>query len=403
MHGADHQVIRDEVQSAVGEALEASWIASRPESERNALNAVRRFLGGESLTASARAERICHKRLDRVLAKVIEAGGVEKDERAVLVEAVRRGRGKAEKSQVANHPRPGALSAAIALSDKAQKLIDEFTGVIHPGRPGIAFEKLHRAVIECLEKSPAKGMYPCNAPDLGRRAFLRMMRKKVAHSAREIVIADLGDANPQIFDGRSIVPSASFDRIEIDSHSIDLLARVELEIGGKIVQKDVDQLWITVAIDAISRAIVAWVLHFSRCPSSDDILDLFSLLIAPWSRSAFPCTGLSYFPGAGMPNSVPKAGCTLRPIEVAMDSASFQTNQRIIASCCRTLGAKIHLGIPASPEVRGIIEAFFNTFENRFVRKLPGAFNPPSRLGDAAMPASIHGAKPLLTESPRVL
>lgn len=394
---ADHLVIRDNVNCAVGDALEESWIESLPHGERNALRALWRFLRGESLTASAHAEKICHKRLARVLARITEGSEKEKDKRKLLVEAVRRVRGKTEKAKAANHPRPGALSAAIALSEKAQKLIDDFTGVIHPGRPGIAFEKLHRAVIDCLDKSPAKGMYPCNAPDLGRRAFLRMMRSRLAQSAREIVIADVGDATTQTLDGRSIVPIASFDRIEIDSHAIDLRARVEIEVGGKIVQKDVEQLWITVAIDVVSRAIVAWVLHFSRSPSTDDILDLFSLLIAPWARSAFPYTGLSYFPGAGMPNSVPKAGCTLRPIELAMDSASFQANERVIWSCCRALGAIIHLGIPASPEVRGIIEAFFKTFETRFIRKLPGSFIPPSQLGDEPTPSSVQGAKPMLT------
>ena len=171
----------------------------------------------------------------------------------------------------------------------------------------------------------------------------------------------------------SIPFTRPYERVEIDGHKIDLRmnARIQ-EIDGSFSTKEIERIWIIACIDKASRAILGYHLAYTREYSSADVLIAIRNSIHPWTPKQLTLPCFDYALGAGFPSGL------IEPLkwavfdEVSLDNAKSHLSHVVIDNLTEILNCAFNDGPAGTPEVRGVIERFFGTLEERGMHRLPG-------------------------------
>lgn len=357
------------------------------------VSAVVIVISGRSVTHASKEFRICPKRLRKVLSRLSElaADGDIEGFRACLPYTAYRSRDNGcTKKPIPTEGRPHAFERVLATYPDLEDLIRQFRAPLPRGRAPRSFDRLHTTLLQFLRSHGHSHQYPFTSKDLGRKALLRIVRK------RRIAGLGSGLANPASSatdiatpprPGRSGVLEAflrqPFDRVELDAHRIDIESVVEVDLpNGSSAKQKIHCLWLLAMIDTASRAVLGWSLRPGRAYDALDVTKCVASAIQPWSRQLFTIPGLEYSFNAAMPQGGEEATAGHRSIVLALDNAKAHHAESFLRSFCEFHDGILHFGRSHQPTSRPIIEAFFGKLEAGVLRKLPGGFEPATRLGD---------------------
>ena len=238
---------------------------------------------------------------------------------------------------------------------------------------------LHEQFVKICRSSGIKeSEYPLNTVSNARTAFYSFIKKLTEQQYSEYLIThqDKEAVRAQNFSDFSdffISFSRPYERVEIDGHKIDLRinARIQ-EIDGSFSTKEVERIWIIACIDKASRAILGYHLAFTREYSAADVLIAIRNSIHPWKHKELTLPCIDYGLGAGFPSGLIKPLKWALFDEISLDNAKSHLSHVVIDNLTGILNCAFNDGPAATPEIRGIVERFFGTLEERGMHRLPG-------------------------------
>lgn len=219
--------------------------------------------------------------------------------------------------------------------------------------------------------------YPFTNRDGGREAVRRYCtRLKTAHEMAGIKV-DYGDAAGYLATsstGFAARPPGlrPYSEVQLDGHRLDTALVVRLDgADGEWVDVPMSRIWLLVAIDVASRAVLGYSLSLSENYTSEDVLDCIQSIYKPWAPFELPTDRIHYHAGGGLPSGVISV-CAGRAFDrLRMDNAWSQssawTQQRIIASGAN----EVTTNQPKRPRSNAIVERFMRTFEESSLHQFP--------------------------------
>lgn len=147
--------------------------------------------------------------------------------------------------------------------------------------------------------------------------------------------------------------------IQIDEHKLDLRNRIHLQLNDELIPLPIARASVLVARDVDTMSVLGYHLAPTVAPNQQDMLTLLDHCISPWQPLEMKTPGLSYTPGACFPSGLADAF----PISfgaVQMDNALMHRAHSVINFLCEQYGATLHLGPPAMPKMRQLVESVFD-------------------------------------------
>lgn len=342
--------------------------------------------GAMCLTHAARENRVCPKRLKEMArrAPLLAPDGMAYGFRVCVpwgaYHAPPPARGNGEPVQMPARGGPRAMTQLLAAQPTIAEWIDGFSTPLPPGRPPRAFNALHGKVVAELRRQDHHDRYPLNQKDRGREALLRYLRR------RRVVTQPIGDLDPtsvQASTLEEIFLGVPFSRTEIDGHRIDIEAKMAVPVpeGGSAI-RDITTLWLIVEVETRSRAIVSWTLRVGRAYNNLDLADCIARGLRRWPRRELIIEDMVYAPGAGMPSAAVLQRLGWRTRSTALDNAMSHASLDFEQAYCRAHGGMLIFGRAHEPRSRPIVEQLLSRLERGALRKIPGGFEPATRLGE---------------------
>jgi hypothetical protein len=350
-------------------------------------NALLAYVQGKSIRVAAREHGVNRTTLTTDIAKAftLAPNGQPYGYRACLPWGVRQS--ASVSACMPTRGRPHALQAMLQVHPDIKELLGDYKDPLPPGRVPPSFMRLLRKIRGLLAERNGQECWPLNQPDKGRRAFTRFVRAQRAAA----LIAGVPDATtldqPQIKSLSQLFALQPYDRLEFDAHSKDIEFTLELpNAKGELVKHKISKVWILVLIEVNSTAVLGWKVVFGQGYSALDVAQCVASSMRPWYPRTLVAPGMTYTPGATMPQNL-ELGC-LTGCVTAMDNAKAHKAKLPLEAWVDNYDGILHLGQAHVPEVRATIEQFFSRLAQGALRLLPGGYIPSRRLGEAAVPSS---------------
>lgn len=303
--------------------------------------------------------------------------------------------GKAESRvprQTSGENAPYVLMNLLQDNPDIERMLSEFKDPLPHGRTPRSFMRTLQRVRATLRERGYSDRWPFTTTDLGRRAFLRYVRK-IRRQRLERGQAEVrSPTEPLIKSLRQLFHPQPYDRFEFDAHRKDVELIIELPNSkGELVKYSISCVWILVVIDVNSTAVLAHKIVFGKAYSALDVAQCFAMAASKWQRRELVAPDMVYVPGASMPQDL-DWGCMSAAV-TAMDNALAHTATFSLESWVNYNDGIFHFGPAHTPEHRPYIELFFARLEAGAIRDLPGGFEPSRTLGVAAEPTSGKKAR----------
>lgn len=300
---------------------------------------------------------------------------VARYERLKPVEGVEAsGRAGAFTQLLERHP---ALEALILKELKARRVL-----VLGdpPKRRIKGLEALHAKFLKaCREEGLALSDYPLAQKQQARQALSVYVRRQSSRGFTEAArLAGAEHMKGATEPGSQPAPRAAtrpLERVEFDGHRIDLRLRLAIDdpAGPGPRTFEIERVWLLVALDVFSRAVLAHHLVLDRQYSGADVLRTLEKALAPHRPRAFAIPKLAYPEGGGFPNAVLPELAHACWDEFHCDNAKAHLAEDTLRGLCEFIGCSAHLGPFHDPDERPFIERFFGTFTRHLAHRLPGA------------------------------
>jgi transposase InsO family protein len=238
-----------------------------------------------------------------------------------------------------------------------------------------SYTELHKSM---LKKLHSKGLteldYPFCTKLKGYRSMVTFLNN---YSDTHPLEARISKDAKQLFidtDFSQSIDSASkrpFAKIEIDGHKIDALFSVEIrnEHGDKIFVP-ATRIWIIVAIDTATKAILGYHISVSENYNRFDILECINNAIKPHEIFEFKYFDTSQNKIDGFHTIyIPETEWAIID-EIALDNALAHLSKDLLENL-ETYKINVNFGPVATPTRRPVVERFFKTLEERGFHKLP--------------------------------
>jgi hypothetical protein len=261
-------------------------------------------------------------------------------------------------------------------------LVDRFNAPLPPGKPPAAFKKLIDVICKELRERGYEDAFPLNDADHGRRSLLALLRRRqgATHGpdSAELIFQEDAPANLE-----QCIRSALFFRSEFDAHAIDIECKINVDLpsGGTVTRK-VSRLWLLIEIEARSRAVMGFALRVGLSYDNLDVALCMAKAMEPWRPRELTIPDMAYAPGAGMPTSTYSQGLVARSRSTALDNALAHYAHALETGFCRARGGVMIFGKSHTPRSRPVVEQLFSRLARGALRKLPGGFEPATRLGE---------------------
>ncbi|MGY4516237.1 hypothetical protein [Lysobacter sp. HA18] len=364
----------------------------------NGHDALKAVLGGTAtITRAAENHHLCRKRLKEMVRRApkMAPDGLPYGFRACVPYGAycqtQAANDDAEPAEMPKTGGPHAMAQLLAAQPTIAIMVEAFTTPVPPGRPPKAFDKLHTKIVNELTRQDLGEFYPLNQPDEGRQALMRFIRRRRIDGAPA---GDLDVVEPAAT-FEEMFTSGLFARAEVDAHRIDIEDQ-ELAIqmpNGAIAKHAVTTLWVLIEVERQSRAVTGWSLRCGGSYNNFDLCICIARSLRNWARRDLTIPGLQYAPGAGMPSGLLGERSTLRVRSLALDNAIAHSAQAFVQAFCRAHGGMLFAHRAHEPRSRPIIEQLFSRLERGAFRKLPGGFEPATRLGENRLRISNTSGK----------
>lgn len=240
---------------------------------------------------------------------------------------------------------------------------------------------LHREFLNKLrEAGVCQNEYPFNRDLQGLRSFQAFVRL-VENGGNELNNGD--DAEPPDVSGSSQdaemassqVPQhvLPFDGVQFDGHKIDLRLTLRyVDPFGLEFLFEITRIWILVALDVASRAVLGFQLVLAPEYDSDEIARALQSCFGASHPPQFTIPGLSVREGGGFPCDIFEAAKYPRWRWFQYDSARANLAEPTLVRLTEIVGCYIHTGRLGEPDDRAIIERFFAYLAKCGLHQTPG-------------------------------
>jgi len=271
---------------------------------------------------------------------------------------------------------PGAFSKVVSATPGVQGLIDGYSALLPTGRTkNKKFDALHAKVAAAIRKKHGHNIYPFDTPDHGRRALLEYVKRQ-RRQRKAALAPEVEESKPDVRRLDQIFRLKPLDRVEYDGHTIDVDWRISIPtIDSGIVVRTIKQVNLLVAICAVSRYVLGYVLKFGAYGQLD-VLQLFHDLLLPWQRRQLMVPNMLYPDGAVLGLPAACDGLSLRGGLLAKDNAYAHHAEAAKGNLLLHHRGVLNYGPAHVPEVRPIVEAFFRRIEQGALRGIAGGFQP---------------------------
>ncbi len=146
---------------------------------------------------------------------------------------------------------------------------------------------------------------------------------------------------------------------QIDEHKIDLENGILLKLNEALIPLRTACAQLLVMVDEDTNCILGFYLAPTESPNQQDMLTLLDRCINPKPLMPLTTPEFSYAPGACFPVNAPDA-FPMSFGTIHLDNALLHRARSVMDILCGHMGATCHLGLPAMPKQRWIVEALFD-------------------------------------------
>src|SRR5690606_3837403 len=177
---------------------------------------------------------------------------------------------------------PGAFSRLVAATEGLAASIDGYSGPLPTGkRKCRRFDRFFRTFLNAVREALGKAGYAFDVPDHGRRA-LREYVKRTRQQRKQAARPEVDQDAPLSRNLRALFQDGPLDRIEYDAHTVDVELQLSIDTpDGSPVLRPIQQITLLVAICAVTRYVLGYVLRFGAY-NQLDVLRLFHRVLQPW-------------------------------------------------------------------------------------------------------------------------
>lgn len=179
--------------------------------------------------------------------------------------------------------------------------------------------------------------------------------------------------------------------IQIDEQLLDAFTSIDLGVGRHVKRHRMSRATLLLALDYSSTCILGHHVAYTAHVNTDDMLGLLESIYKPFELTEPLSAGLEMPPGPWFPNQLDLDAIPLLG-SVCMDNALVHHANLVTDVICNRLGASTHLGHPASPLARHIVERVFHYINLSGTHRLPSTTGSHTR--DTKKEPRKHKKKP---------
>lgn len=244
-----------------------------------------------------------------------------------------------------------------------------------------AIPHLHREFLNKLREAGVRqDEYPFNRDLQGLRsfqAFVRLLEDGGNEPSDEnnLEPPDVSVVSPDAEMASSQVPQhmLPFDGVQFDGHKIDLRLTLRyVDPFGLEFLFEITRIWILVALDVASRAVLGFQLVLAPEYDSDEIARALQSCFGSSHPPQFTIPGISVREGGGFPCDIFEAAKYPGWRWFQYDSARANLATATLERLTEIVGCFIHTGRLGEPDDRAIIERFFAYLAKYGLHQAPG-------------------------------
>lgn len=230
-------------------------------------------------------------------------------------------------------------------------------------------------VAACRDAGITAERYPLNT----RRVAFRSVHAfvlKTAHKEFAMAVSHSGGTNTRARasdDAQAPAATRAFEVVEFDGHKMDLRLEVRLvDPAGMEQVLELHRIWIIVALDVFTRAVLGYHLALGKEYNKDDVAAALQSALVPASPRTYTIPDLQVKPGGGFPSAVIPDTAYACWDWFRMDGAKSQLAGDTLTRLNRIVGCWTDNGKGGDPNARPHIERFFHLMARHFAHRLPG-------------------------------
>ena len=165
-----------------------------------------------------------------------------------------------------------------------------------------------------------------------------------------------------------------YQRIELDAHVLKAIFTIDIEeLDGTVRTVTLRRLYVIVAIDSHSRAILGFHISMNAQPSIEDVSSCLEHVLDAMSDDQADILGYVASRGAGLPDRIAERLRFRTFNELAMDNALAHTSPALHQNLIGIVCATINLGKSRHPQGRPLIEGWFKLLKKFLADPLPSS------------------------------
>lgn len=244
--------------------------------------------------------------------------------------------------------------------------------------PAMKPKYIHKKFIDaCREKGIALTDYPFNTSYLGSKAlqrYLRDLSAKYFGKATSRIGMEAAQRAKRVGIGEQNHPSTliPYQKVQFDAHRIDGIFVIDMVTPeGDTLTLTLDRFWILTLIDIATRNVIGYSISLNKEYNASDVMQCVRNSVIPHTRFPITISGLTYHEVGGFPSEVFEEAKWAVWDVICYDNAKSHLSNLVQDRLKNLIGCISNLGPVALPTRRGIIERFFQTFEEVGLHRLP--------------------------------
>ncbi len=174
-------------------------------------------------------------------------------------------------------------------------------------------------------------------------------------------------------DAQAPAATRAFEVVEFDGHKMDL--RLDVRLVDPMGMEQVlalHRIWIIVALDVFSRAVLGYHIALGKEYNKDDVAAALQSALVPAPMRTYSIPDLQVKSGGGFPSTVIPETAFACWDWFRMDGAKSQLAGDTLTRLNRIVGCWTDNGRSGDPNARPHIERFFHLIARHFAHRLPG-------------------------------
>ncbi|GHD29529.1 hypothetical protein [Parahalioglobus pacificus] len=342
---------------------------------------IARVLEGEPIGQVAQMHDMSISTLTRLLSRAL---GGQPDERPLLTAAcipyIHAGAYQRTKSLPTLTAQAGGAGAFDRLLRTATGLKatlddaieDDLKQTQHAQR--LSPQNLHKLFIHTLRKQQwPEDAYPFCHESLARESCRQYLHKKRAELRELKMVSGIKQRSSETRE-----PERVLGEIQIDEQLLDVRLSLELLVEGQQQRAALTRVSLILAVDRATRCVLGFKVVYTKSVSAHEFLGLLDTVFAPLRAPEALSDGLTLPPEPWFPNQLGLEW--MPPIGAfSLDNAMAHHAGVVQDAICDELSATLHLGRPASPLRRHLVERLFHVINGQATHRFPSTTGSHSR------------------------